>query len=304
MPRLLGIFLVLPLLAVLAPTETPASESPVRLETSVSEKYYDIRGSGAEEIFASIQGHGLGGMAGLSASGLTESNLSYTISSSTDYFGCRLEDVSLDMKVDVTLPRHARPTELDPSHAKLWEAYEAQVEYHEYRHVEIEFKGLKELATELQRILPKGRQASKDCRSAIQKAVTRQMKVTRERHEKFHVEESRAVQLAQKDLASQIRDKDARIRDEKRALDETSSELEAIESEHAQWVREFEALIDAHGRELPPDAFDQAEEFASLAEALRAQSAELQTVQSAQVSRHNELVEERRHLARQLSWTR
>ena len=85
-------------LSLMSGTASNAADATIDVDTSVDEKHYDVRGTDPGEVFSSIQARGLGGQAGLSASGLTESDLSYSISTVNQEGACKLQEVAFDME--------------------------------------------------------------------------------------------------------------------------------------------------------------------------------------------------------------
>jgi predicted secreted Zn-dependent protease len=200
---------ILPTLLLLALTASPAragNEGPkILLDTAVREQFYDVRGSDADEIFRSIARRGLGNQPGLSASGLTESRTSFRVSATVGEDGCRLEEVELDVEITVTLPRHAHLFSLDPTTRTLWEAYAAQVEFHEYRHVEIEYRGIEEIeaaiASQMGEIPGKG---IDHCSRAVRQKIRETAPRTRRRHEAFHESEARDLKKRRRALLDEV----------------------------------------------------------------------------------------------------
>ena len=187
---------------LIGPASAAPAEPTLSVETDVREEYYEVRGNNAGEVFQSIQRKGLGGKAGLTASGLTHSELSYSLSTVAHTPSCDDATLSLVAKVLVTLPRHARPSELTEAGRRHWEAYETLVEYHEYRHVEIEFQGLSELQKELQRRMKSvSPYEERNCVAVIEDAIAKQSRTTADRHKKFHARESKSVKASQKNTA-------------------------------------------------------------------------------------------------------
>ena len=243
---------ILPTLLLLALTASPAgagNEGPkILLDTMVREQFYDVRGSDADEIFRSIARRGLGNQPGLSASGLTESRTSFRVSASVGEDGCRLEEVELNVEITVTLPRHAHVFSLDETTRTLWEAYAAQVEFHEYRHVEIEYRGIEEIeaaiASQMGEIPGKGIDpCSRAVRTVIEEASPR----TRRRHEAFHESEARDLKKRRRALHDDVaiidRELD-RLRGEIRRLDGLWKKIGQLQQRAARSgdLQEFERL--------------------------------------------------------------
>ncbi len=292
-------------IALLSATPTRASPPSVQIETDVQERSYGVYGTDAEEIFGSIQRQRLGAEAGLAASGLTEAELSFSLSTSTNAASCRLSSVTLRATVTVTLPQHERPRSLDTQTRRQWDAYEALVEFHEYRHVEIEFQGVQELQAKLEQGSIEAAGASAEaCNALVERAIEAQAAVTRRRHEAFHKTESAAVREAQSALRSEIEDVDARLRREKTELARLAAEIEAVEAEREGGARALEALTQRFGQVLPPPEFERAQELAAAIEFSTEDLNELVVTRNDLVAVYNARIEARAHLAERLSWTR
>ncbi|MBM4265564.1 MAG: DUF922 domain-containing protein [Deltaproteobacteria bacterium] len=289
------------------PIASRAAPPTVRLETDVSEQSYDVVGRNADEVFASIQRHGLGGEAGLSASGLTTSDLSFSLLSFPSAAGCDGAELTFDARVRVTLPRHAQIASLDGPTRRQWEAYAALVEFHEYRHVEIEFQGVEELQSRLERGEARAAASGSSretCAVIVEKAIREQAEVTRRRHAQFHMQESRVVREEQAKLLAQIDALDDSLAASKREIDRLEAEIDALDAERAGATREIDVLVQQHGRELPPYEFARAQDLGAVVEALTAEIDEIVDVRNARVTHYNGWIDDRRDLAMRLAWTR
>lgn len=275
------------------------------VETDVREQRYDVYGTNADEIFASIQNRRLGGEAGLSASGLTESKISFQLQTTIDADSCRLAEVALRADVTVSLPRHARPRALDADTRRQWEAYEALVEFHEYRHVEIEFQGVHELEARLRSGTVEAPGASgAACNSYVERAIEEQTSLTQRRHEQFHAEEAAAVRRAQNELLAELRKIDAILARDKTEMDRLDIALEARESERSDHAYALEELKDLYGNALPPLEFERATALANAIAEITAEMREVITTRNARVDVYNARIRERENLAERLAWTR
>lgn len=296
-------------LALLLGAPGPAragEEAPpgLRVETDVQERFYDVRGAGADEVFASIRRRGLGDTPGRAASGLTRSELSYRVKTSTTPEACRITDLTLRADVVVTLPRHAAAATLDRSTRTLWEAYEAQVEFHEYRHVEIEFRGLEELEARLRREVLGLDQPPAGCTGSLDRAIAEQTATTRRRHEEFHVEESRAVREAQADLVAQIERLDEGLAGAREQIESRNARLGDLAAERDARVRSLRVLAERWGDLLPESIGERASESASTVARLDEEIRALAAEQDALAAGYDERAGERRNLVDRLAWTR
>lgn len=282
-----------------------AVATTVRVETDVQERFYDVHGASADEIFASIGRKRLGGKAGLSASGLTESEIAFSLSVRFDGASCRVDAITLRANVLVTLPKHSRPSRMDATTRRQWEAYEALVEFHEYRHVEIEFRGVQELQAALERETLEAPGASTDaCNARVERLIDEQTRRTRERHEEFHREESAAVRSAQSALLAEIAAIDENLGRQKSEIGRLVTLIAQRDAERARYAARLDDLTYRFGTTLPPAQFTQARALADVIELLTAEMDEAVAARNALVETYNAGLDERRGVQERLSWTR
>ncbi len=282
-----------------------AAATTVRVETDVQERFYDVRGTSADEIFASIGRKRLGGEAGLSASGLTESEIAFSLSVRSDGASCRVEAITLRADVLVTLPKHAWPSRMNTTTRRQWEAYEALVEFHEYRHVEIEFRGVQELQAALERQTIEAPGASAEaCNAQVERLIDEQTRRTRGRHEEFHREEAAAVRSAQSALLAEIGAIDEGLGRQKGEIDRLVALVAQHDAERARYAARIDDLTDRFGNALPPPEFAHARELADAIELLTAEMDEAIATRNALVETYNAGLDERRGVQQRLSWTR
>lgn len=300
-PALLSAFLALATVT----TNAAATEPPqVQVATDVQETYYDVYGATAAEIFDSIARRRLGASAGLSASGLTESQLSFTLTTSTSDGICELSAVDLRAAVTVTLPRHGAIDSLEPATQRRWEAYEALVEFHEYTHVEIEFQGLQELLEQLQAVPVEAVGGAEACHSFVEAAIATQTRRTRERHEAFHAREARAIHQEQAALRAEIEAIDADLRAARAEMDRLAREIAILDEDRAVLDAALAEITAEYGTVLPPELYDQAKEIeAEISHATDARNERVLT-RNALVAPYNRQIEARRDVVARLSWTR
>lgn len=282
-----------------------AAATTVRVETDVEERFYDVHGTSADEVFASIGRKRLGGAAGLSASGLTESEIAFSLSVRSDGASCRVDAITLRADVLVTLPKHAQPSQMDATTRKQWEAYEALVEFHEYRHVEIEFRGVQELQAALERETIEAPGAAADtCNAQVERLIDEQAQRTRARHEQFHREESAAVRSAQSALLAEIAAIDESLGRQKSEIDRLVALVAQRDAERARYAERIDDLTYRFGTTLPPAQFAQARELADAIELLTEEVNEAIATRNALAETYNAGLDERRGVRERLSWTR
>lgn len=291
---------------LVAPSPAQAADPPtIHVETEVDERYYDVFGADADQVFASIERRGLGGRAGLSASGLTESEIAFTLTTTTTPTSCRLDAVTLRIEVTVTLPRHGRPRDLDPDTLRNWQAYEAQVEFHEYRHVEIEFRGVQEIQERLAREpVQRSSGSAEACTAFVRRAIDEQNATTRRRHEAFHAEEKSTVLAAQAAIVSQIELADAELALQKAEITRLEAAQADLDAARRHLTSTLDTLIESYGRELPPDLFTRASELEGSVSEITDELNETIALRNALVTRYNGAIRKREKLSGRLAWTR
>lgn len=292
--------------ALLLGTGSASATSPpsVQISTDVREDHYAVQGNDAAEIFASIGRRKLGARAGLTASGLTESQLSFTLSTTEAQGVCRVEAIELRAAITVTLPRHAHPNTLSPRVRRAWGAYEALVEYHEYTHVEIEFQGVQELLEDFERAPIDAVGASEICHAAVERKIDAQRRKTRDRHEAFHRREDASLRTAQGELKAEIDALDRELRAQAAVLEQQTLEITALGGAADELVLALEGLGRQLGPEAPPAAFAHYEDLErELAAAERDRDA-LVAQREEDAAHYDARLAERRRLVERLSWTR
>ena len=229
---LLGLLLSSPALSAAPEIPTPTIEASSRSR----DRFYEVRGVTAAEVFSSIGKQKLGNIPGRSASGLTESKLSYSLEST--YGGnkpCRVLSLKLDLNLVITLPRHASSRNLDPDAQRNWEIYETAVEAHEYRHVEIELRGLEELTQRLRRGITDGKitaAGQSACANYVDELLRQQRSLTKRRHEDFHVEASQEVRDLQAAGRARLDTFDEQLERDQRALNELAEMIGEVRDEY------------------------------------------------------------------------
>src|SRR5262249_10272442 len=115
---------------------------PVAVETSVSTRYYPVRGTTTAAIFAAIDANGLVETSGQRAMGLTSTE--WKLDSGEVDVGakpCVFPSLTVTLHLVVTLPRHEMPGDLPADLRDRWERFVARVAAHEQRHVDINLEG-------------------------------------------------------------------------------------------------------------------------------------------------------------------
>jgi predicted secreted Zn-dependent protease len=125
------------LTACSSPPPAPPRQ-PVVVDTSVSTRYYPVRGTTTPTIFAAIDANGLVETSGQRALGLTSSEWKLT-SGDVDVRAvpCVFPSLTVTLHLVVMLPRHETPDDLPADLRDRWERFVARVAAHEQRHVDI-----------------------------------------------------------------------------------------------------------------------------------------------------------------------
>lgn len=258
------VYVLLPMLGLLlsdptasaSATNEPRQDQIVEASSTSRDHFYDVRGGTADAVFSSIGKKGLGNTPGRAASGLTESKLSYSLEST--YGGhkpCQILSLQLRLEIVVTLPRHASPNTLSANARRNWEIYATAVEAHEYRHVEIELRGLEELSTRLRRSIREGKitaPGKSACANYVDELLSQQRTLTRSRHEEFHRESAREVRDLQAEARGRLEEFDEETRQDRVTLAEFDQLIRTVRIEYENEVAALQQL--AYGQRAEAQA--------------------------------------------------
>ncbi|PYM78092.1 MAG: hypothetical protein DME13_29615 [Candidatus Rokuibacteriota bacterium] len=138
------------LTACSSPPPAPPRQ-PVVVETSVSTRYYSVRGTTTPAIFAGIDANGLVETSGQRAIGLTSADWKLG-SGDVDVRAvpCVFPSLTVTLHLVVMLPRHETPEDLPADLRDRWERFVARVAAHEQRHVDIYLEGAKAMKARLE----------------------------------------------------------------------------------------------------------------------------------------------------------
>jgi len=138
------------LTACSSPSPAPPRQ-PVRVETSVSTRYYPVRGTTTAAIFAAIGANGLADTSGQRAVGVTSAEWKLT-SGDVDARAvpCVFPSLTVTLHLVVTLPRHETPDDLSADLRDRWERFVARITAHEQRHADIYLDGAKAMQARLE----------------------------------------------------------------------------------------------------------------------------------------------------------
>src|SRR5262245_3199418 len=138
------------LTACSSPPPAPPRQ-PAGVETSVSTRYYPVRGTTAAAIFAAIDANGLVDARGQRAAGMTAAEWKLT-SGEVDARAvpCVFPSLTITLNIAVTLPRHETLDALPADLQSRWERFAARVAAHEQRHVDIYMQGAQAMKARLE----------------------------------------------------------------------------------------------------------------------------------------------------------
>ena len=124
---------------------------PAVVETSVSTRYYPVRGTTTAGIFAAIDANGLVDTSGRRAVGMTSAEWKLT-SGDVDVRAvpCVFPSLTVVLHLVVMLPRHEVPDDLPADLRGRWERFVARVAAHEQRHVDIYLEGAQAMKARLE----------------------------------------------------------------------------------------------------------------------------------------------------------
>ena len=189
---------------------------PVVVETSVSTRYYPVRGTTTPAIFAAIDANGLVETSGQRAMGLTSTEWKLN-SGDVDARAvpCVFPSLTVTLNLVVTLPRHETPDALPTDLRDRWERLVARIAAHEQRHVDINLEGATAMKTRLE--ATRTTVSCADLEKAIDAAWRAQQADIERAQAEFHAED------------------ETRARNEREALqarlDSTRAQLEPVEAE-------------------------------------------------------------------------
>lgn len=288
------------------PTAVPtvpqsASGIAVNISTSFDTVYYNVNGQTAEEIFSSVRANGpeVEVSDGHFAAGLTENAVSFQYAFQEGPGYCDIHSVDISLDLTVTLPRHAAESSLPAIQLGRWREFEARIDVHEQRHVDIHLQRIAIFKTQVE-VLPT---RAADC-NTLENTLTlawRDEKVVNDRaQDAFHQEEALWSEAVRGPLRTQI---SQHLAERDRLQVEISSvtlELESLRNEIDDLRQEGQPLADRMAGiqaiypdlTLPPDVFA---EYSQLQESLSAISDQrnfLVDRLNALVIQHNENVAE------------
>lgn len=138
------------LTACSSPPPAPPRQ-PVGVETSVSTRYYPVRGTTTAALFAAIDANGLVETSGQRAVGVTSAEWKLTSGDvNARAVPCVFPSLTVVLHLVVTLPQHETPDGLPADLRGRWEGFAARIAAHEQRHVDIYLEGAKAMKARLE----------------------------------------------------------------------------------------------------------------------------------------------------------
>ncbi len=220
------------LTACSSPPPAPPRQ-PVGVETSVSTRYYPVRGTTTAAIFAAIDANGLVETSGQRAVGVTSAEWKLT-SGDVDVRAvpCVFPSLTVMLHLVVMLPRHETPDDLPADLRGRWERFVARVAAHEQRHVDIYLEGAKAMKARLE--ATRTAVSCADLEKAIDAAWRAQQADIERAQAEFHaVDETTA--RSQREAAQ------ARLDDTRGRLEPVNAEIRRLDTELADLRRQVDA---------------------------------------------------------------
>jgi len=252
------------LTACASPPPSPPRQ-PVAIETSVSTRYYSVRGTTTPAIFAAIDANGLVETSGQRALGLTSADWKLG-SGDVDARAvpCVFPSLTVTLQLVVMLPRHETPNELPADLREQWERFVARVAAHEQRHVDIYLEGANAMKTRLE-----ATRTTASC-AALEKAIDAAWRAAQADIERaqaqFHAEDETRTRSEREALQArldgarsrlepvnvEIHRLDAELADLRRQVDAGRAELvaqhNALAGKRGELAEEYNRLVaDANG---------------------------------------------------------
>ena len=205
---------------------------PVAVETSVSTRYYPVRGTTTPAIFAAIDANGLVETSGQRAIGLTSVDWKLT-SGDVDVRAvpCVFPSLTVTLHLVVMLPRHETPDELPADLRDRWDRFVARVAAHEQRHVDIYLEGANAMKARLE--ATRTAVSCADLEKGIDAAWRAQQADIERAQAEFHAEDETRTRTEREALQGRLDGTRAR-------LDAAAAEIGRLDAEVADLRRQVE----------------------------------------------------------------
>jgi predicted secreted Zn-dependent protease len=257
------------------------SQQRVHMETTVATVYYEVHGTTTESIFSYIEQNGPTDGEGQRGSGLTSVIWGYEWQGGEAGKDCAIRSMTIRADMTVTVPRHSALDVLSESTRRNWSRYAEGVTVHEQTHVGIYEDGARSLQRQMQ-ALP-AQPTCDELERQIGLVWAHEQAQINQEQAQFHVDEASRLERERQPLAARIdqnRTELASVQRQIGTLDQNvrtyRADIDAMEKRIADYEAEI-ALIEQSN--LPP-----AEKQAQLFTLVQRRNAE--------ITRHNDVVEE------------
>lgn len=220
------------LTACASPPPSPPRQ-PVAVETSVSTRYYSVRGTTTQEIFAAIDANGLVETSGQRAVGMTSADWKLTSGDvNVRAVPCVFPSLTVILNLVVTLPRHETPDEMPADLRDRWERFAARVATHEQRHVDIYLEGAKAMKARLEAL-----RTAVSC-AKLEKAIDAEWRAQQADIERAQTEFHAADEATARSEREALQ---ARLDGTRAQLEPMDAEIRRLDTELADLRNQFEA---------------------------------------------------------------
>jgi predicted secreted Zn-dependent protease len=234
------------LTACSGPAPAPPRQ-PAVVETDVSTRYYPVRGTTTQAIFAAIDANGLVERSGQRALGLTSTEWKLS-SGDVDVRAvpCVFPSLTVTLHVVIMLPRHETPDDLPADLRDRWDRFVARVAAHEQRHVDIYLEGAKAMKTRLE--ATRTAVSCADLEKGIDAAWRAQQADIERAQSEFHAEDETRTRSEREALQARLDSARARLQPvdaDVRRLDVELADLRRqVEAGRAELVAQHNALAE------------------------------------------------------------
>jgi predicted secreted Zn-dependent protease len=219
--------------------QTPVAER-IAIVTNVEATYYPVYGNTSQELFDYLTYYGPMTTDGERAVGLTTAKPRREWKPRMEGGACAIDSMTITVDITLALPRLHPSARLNAATVRNWQRFAADVEEHEYRHVEIYVEGFDEMRELLAGIAP--RETCSAVEAEISGIWNRQLAIINDRQEQFHIDEDERVERERAPLQRQIEANFARME----LLEERIAELD----EQLTQIRSESETLDGHLDEI------------------------------------------------------
>jgi predicted secreted Zn-dependent protease len=234
----------------------------VQVEVSKSTRYYQVYGSTSEELFAYMENYGPVDDTGQRGTGVTtyESRLDW--GSSGDSRNCAIARMTIEVELEVTLPRLADGSRISGGVLTYWNQFAAGVAAHEQRHVDIYVSAANRLKLEMLALSSGGSCTALEARvNSLWESHQRAADVEQEQ---FHKDERARIEAARGPLRSQLdtnRSRLGRLTSEIARIDENlktlTNQIDSMKVLLDSLQTQLKAIEDRYPGQALPDSVNQ-----------------------------------------------